>query len=281
MPFCRFALLPPDVALHLLNCAGGPAALQETRSTSKAWTATLDSMVEKASCSTIPHSSSSFSACAVLASMPKIHTVDLSSCCQPQLPGSLVKLLLELSELPTLKTLQLSTWSLAQDHGMCFDAAAGQQQGSASCRTSTAGTSESVQALLQGVAPALALNVLWQNIPTVAALAPAQAVPAPAASCAAAVQHPQYDIVLPAEVAQITNLQELIICPCAEVSTPSARRLELHASLMRMQHLTRLELHSFLPAGMAHTGLISDRTGCVTVARIGYICQVGSLPNAV
>jgi Leucine-rich repeat (LRR) protein len=52
---------------------------------------------------------------------------------------------------------------------------------------------------------------------------------------------------LPTEVACITNLQELVISTCPEVTAPFARRLELPAGLMQLHGLTRLELHGFLP----------------------------------
>jgi hypothetical protein len=64
---------------------------------------------------------------------------------------------------------------------------------------------------------------------------------------AAAGGPPQYDIILPSQIASITQLQELVISTCADVSGPAAGRLELPAALMRMQHLTRLDLHGFLP----------------------------------
>jgi hypothetical protein len=140
-------------------------------------------------------------------------------------PGRLAALLQELSGLPNLKTLHLSTWSMAE-----------QQQKAHQYVASTAAPTPSAAAGAAAIAAQ----------PASSAALTADMGSSPAAVAAAA-GPPQYDIILPSQIASITQLQELVISTCADVSAPAARRLALPASLMRMQHLTRLDLHGFLP----------------------------------
>jgi Leucine-rich repeat (LRR) protein len=150
----------------------------------------------------------------VLAQLPLLHTVDFSSCCQPLPAGHLGKVLVELSALNKLETLQLSTWALAQAPSTASHAAnpAGQLQDSPHADGG-----------------------------------PSAVAPAHAGFPAAAAPTPQYDVMLPTEVARMTNLQKLVISTCPEVTAPFAQRLALPAGLMQLPCLTKLELHGFLP----------------------------------
>lgn len=241
-----FALLPHEVAAHILMRAGGPSALQSTRSTSQAWRAALDGLTVKASCA-CPSPP-----CAVLAQLPHLATVDLSSCCEPAPAGALAGVLLQLAALKSLRTLQLSTWLMAQpqeeapaQQTLSLSAAAsGHMQHSpaaagAAQQTSSASNAPSASGQHSAVAAG------FQASPSSATATSEAAATAQQTACRSP---PAYDITLPSEVAAIENLRELIITTCAEVSTPPAKRLQLPPALMRMPNLSRLALHGFLPA---------------------------------
>lgn len=181
----------------------------------------------------------------MLAQLPHLETVDLSSCCEPPPAGGLARVLLELAALTSLQALQLSTWIMALP----------QEDAPAQQTPSPLAPSASGQ---PSPAAAAGQHTSVGNLPSSSsghhsAAAGHQA----AASSATAAQQtssgccrspPEYDITLPCEVAAIASLRELIISTCAEVSTPPARRLQLPPALMGMPSLARLELHGFLPA---------------------------------
>jgi len=186
--------------------AGGPAALQATRSTSKAWKAAIDSLVVSASSSITPCCHSSPCPSAVLTQMPQLHTVDLSSSCEPLPPGRLADILSDLSQLPHLNILRLSTWCLAVEK---------QQE-------------QQEQEVSLGLSTALSRRDY----------------------SAAAAAH-RYSIIVPDKLGLLSGLKELYISHCAEVSPPTAGYVALTPAVMRLPHLTRLELHGFLP-GVHH-----------------------------
>lgn len=139
----------------------------------------------------------------MLTRLPRLHTVDLSAVAEALPPGRLSALMVELSALPALRSLKLSTWCLATT-------------------TQQAALDHDNNNNNSGQQP-----------------------PPPSASRAAQIS---YDLVLPGEIASFTQLQELCICACAEVSPPPARRMELAPAIMRLQGLTHLELFGgFLP----------------------------------
>lgn len=193
-----------DVAAHVFISAGGPAALQATRSTSKAWKAAVDSLVVSASSSIAPCRHSSPCPSAVLAQMPQLHAVDLSSSCEPLPPGRLADILSDLSQLPNLKTLHLSTWCLAEVKQ--------QQQ--------------------EEVSLGFSAPLCRRHFP-------------------AAASARRYNIIVPDELGLLSGLQELYISHCAEVSPPTEGYVSLTPAVMRLPHLTHLELHGFLP-GVHH-----------------------------